>query len=108
MYALEPIIQIIQAKPLAPLFNQVLIRLANPMDSLTLYNLTVKNLIDCSNNLIGNYNSAKAGLKSDISKGDVVINEILFNPVSSGFDYVEIYNAGNNIADMGNLGNFGF
>ncbi len=33
----------------------------------------------------------------------IFINEILFDPVGDGFDYLEIYNAGNRIADLKNI-----
>ena len=35
--------------------------------------------------------------------GDIVINEILFNPVKDGFDYVEMYNKSSNAIDLKEL-----
>ena len=67
------------------------------------YTVTARNLKDCSNNLIGIQNSTKAGLAVDPAKGEMVINEILFNPRSNAFDYVEFYNPGKKIFDASKL-----
>ena len=58
----------------------------------TVYTITVNNVTDCKSNMVANENSAKVGLPAEPSLSDVVINEILFNPRSNGFDYVEFYN----------------
>jgi hypothetical protein len=34
------------------------------------------------------------GLAEPATKSDIIINEILFNPVPAGADYLEIYNPG--------------
>lgn len=38
-----------------------------------------------------------------IMPGDIVINEILFNPVKDGYDYVELYNRSNTPINIGEL-----
>jgi hypothetical protein len=48
-------------------------------------------------------NVAKFGIPQKIDKNDLVINEILFNPVSGGYDFVELYNRTNKILDLKNL-----
>ncbi len=58
----------------------------------TIYTLTVSNLFDCENNSIGTSDSWMFGLPLTIEEGDLVINEILFNPFSGQVDYLEIYN----------------
>jgi len=43
---------------------------------------------------------AKFGLSQSADSFDLVINEILFNPLSSGVDYVEIYNRSKKLIDL--------
>jgi hypothetical protein len=43
------------------------------------------------------------GLPVEPSRSDIVINEMLFNPRSNGFDYVEFYNVSNKIIDASKL-----
>lgn len=54
------------------------------------YQFTIANLTDCSGN-VANISSSFV-LTDEAQVGDIVINEILFNPVTGGSDYVEIYN----------------
>jgi hypothetical protein len=46
------------------------------------------------------FNSAKCGLPSDMAGGDLIINEILFNPAGAGYDYVELYNNSGKICEL--------
>src|SRR6218665_2492016 len=57
----------------------------------TLYTLTARNIADCSGNVLKEVKLPIADFQPSDS-GDVVINEILFNPRSGGEDFVEIYN----------------
>lgn len=77
--------------------------LAAPLNNGVVYTLTVTNASDCSGNLINTFNTAQFGLPEPALANDVVINEILFNPVSESFDYVEIYNRSNKIIDLSTL-----
>jgi hypothetical protein len=102
-YNLNPAINILKAQPIDPLLNSVILQLASPLEQNIVYTLTVNNLNDCSNNQVGSYNHAKAGLATTINKKQILINEILFNPRPGGSDYVEIVNAGNTIADLSKI-----
>tara|TARA_R110002072_G_scaffold213807_1_gene371013 strand:+ start:557 stop:3178 length:2622 start_codon:yes stop_codon:yes gene_type:complete len=89
------------------LFNQLLIRLSEPLDSGTIINLSIDGLTDC----IGNTDKENdiqllVPLKSKFN--DLVINEVLFNPRTGGSDFVEIYNRSNKILSLKNwsLANF--
>lgn len=58
------------------------------------YTLRVLALRDCSGNEIQReHNSATFALPEAAVPGDVVLNEILFNPKPNGVDFVEVYNA---------------
>ena len=64
------------------------------------YTVKATSIIDCVGNLIGSKNIARVGLSQVAENLDIVINEILFNPSSTGTDYVEIYNRSNKIIDL--------
>lgn len=88
------------ASAIAPSFDKVVLDLSVPLQPGKVYTITASNLTDCTGNAIGNSKTAKAGLSSIADSLDVVINEILFNPPSNGFDYVEIYNRSNKIINL--------
>jgi hypothetical protein len=80
-----------------PFFDRVLMHLSGPMRDGALYTITVQHVSDCSGNEIGLYNSCPAGLPQKVDTGDIVFNEILFNPPPYGYDYIELYNRSNHI-----------
>ncbi len=91
------------AVPIAPLFNEVRLRLPVKLNSNIIYRLVTENITDCSGNKIGVMNSSKAGISNMPDTMDIVINEILFNPKTNGYDYVELYNRNNKIIDLKQL-----
>lgn len=102
-YSLDGGLTIVSAITISPLFDRVLLSLANPLPANTVLTLTVEKVTDCSNNSIGSTNKTKIGLPADALLHDIVINEVLFNPKSGGSDYVELYNRSNKIIDAGKL-----
>lgn len=102
-YSIDGGLTIISAVTLSPLFNQVQLKTTNPLSANTVYTITASNITDCKNNMIGVANKAKVGLPVDAAPGELVINEILFNPRSNAFDYVEFYNISNKIFDASKL-----
>jgi hypothetical protein len=102
-YNIDGGLSISTAVTVTPLFNMVRLKLNSPLSPNIVYNLTVSNVTDCKNNLIGNSNKAKVGLPVEAGPSDIVINEILFNPKSNGSDYVEYYNQSNKIFDASKL-----
>ena len=102
-YAIDAGLSIISVLPLSPLFSQVQLKFNSQMQANTVYQLTVTNIKDCKGNTIGNFNKAKAGLPVDALPLDIVVNEILFNPRSGGYDFVEFFNRGNKILDASKI-----
>ena len=94
---------ILSALSVAPSFQTVQLKLSSPLQAATVYSMVVSGVTDCRANVIGAYNKTKIGLAKDAQVNDVVINEILFNPKSGGYDYVEFYNRSNNIIDVAKL-----
>ena len=67
------------------------------------YTLTCTGLADCSGNAIGVHNSLEFGLPETPGSGDVIINEVLFNPATGSDDFVEIYNNSNHFIQLNQL-----
>ena len=67
------------------------------------YTLTVNNIFDLSNNQINSNSTATFALPGTAQAGDIIINEILFNPFTGGSDYVELYNNSQKIIDLSQL-----
>lgn len=88
---------------LAPLFNLVQLKTTVPLTANTVYNIIATNITDCKGNAIGSANKTRVGLPSDAATGEWIINEILFNPKSNAFDFVEFYNNSNKIFDASRL-----
>ncbi|MCB9226605.1 MAG: lamin tail domain-containing protein [Chitinophagales bacterium] len=74
--------------------NTLTVHLAQPLQTGQPYVLQLSNLQDCFNNVLPNTTDSFF-LYQTPQKGDLIINEILFNPVSGGIDFLEIYNTQN-------------
>ncbi len=72
--------------------KEVRLRLATELQIRTVYTVTVGNATDCLGNLIGEENTATFVLPETGETGDIILNEILFNPPVGGTDFVELYN----------------
>ncbi len=90
------------AMALAPVFDRVTLTLLNPLLRNKIYTVTVTAVTDCSGNTIGSPNSARVGLYEPTDSFDMIVNEILFNPLSGGNDYAEFYNRSNKILNLKN------
>lgn len=102
-YTVDGGLTFISITTIAPLFNTVQLKTSTPLAANTVYTITAGNIKDCKGNTIGNVNKARVGLPVDAVAGDWIINEILFNPKSNGYDYVEFYNNSNKIFDAAKL-----
>jgi hypothetical protein len=91
-YTLSAGIGIARVQVQGPLFEQVTLQLAAPLQERQLYTLTVSGIRDCAGNLSAQLLAATFALPSAPAPGDVVINEVLFNPRSGGVDFVELVN----------------
>jgi hypothetical protein len=68
-----------------------------------IYTLTVENVADCNDNAIATDNQFNFGLPSLANMNDLLINEILFNPKTNCFDFVEIVNNSSKIIDLNQI-----
>ncbi len=68
----------------------------------TTYTLSITGVKDAAGNTMAPY-SFQFALAEPAQPGDIVINEILFNPKTGGYDFVELYNRSNKAIDLNTL-----
>jgi hypothetical protein len=83
--------------------RKVSLLLSSHLEKGKLYNLTATEICDCAGNRIANDKSYSFGLPEAVSSGNIVVNELLFNPRPTGVDFIEFYN---NSSKYINLKNF--
>lgn len=83
--------------------NVMQISLNQSLQPKTSYQIHVSNLYDCAGNEIQTDRSAlNFGLPEHAIPGDVVVNELLFNPKPGGVDFVELFNASDKFINLQN------
>jgi hypothetical protein len=82
-----------------PTFTTVELTLAQALTANKVLTLEVSNVRDCTGNLAG-LQKKEFALPVPAKDGDLVINELLFNPRTGGVDFVEIANRSNNYIDL--------
>ncbi|MDF1671968.1 MAG: lamin tail domain-containing protein, partial [Vicingaceae bacterium] len=82
--------------------KNVILNLSNKLTFQIVYSVTVTGASDCVGNLIGTNNKADFALPEQGFVGDLVINEVLFNPYTGGSDFVEVYNNSNKYVNLQN------
>ncbi len=108
-FAIAPAVAITSAQNVSPSLRQVKLSLATNLQPKQLYTLSVIGLRDCAGNEIQETHKQKTfALPEAAEPGDVLLNEILFNPRPGGVDFVELVNVSNKYITLKNwsLANF--
>jgi len=83
--------------------SQVQLELANEIQTGEILGLQFQNISDCLGNNAALSDTLFFAIPEIPNTGDLIINEILFNPVSGGADYVEIFNSTNRVFNVADL-----
>lgn len=90
-------------KPISTEFKKVILKLSSPMQSGVIYHCTISsNITDCVGNPLVS-GTVPFALPDSALYNDVVINEVLFDPNTNGYDFVELYNRSNKTIDLKDL-----
>ncbi|GAB2529283.1 lamin tail domain-containing protein [Rufibacter soli] len=84
-------LEVRQVQVLAPYLKEVELTVAPALKENERYSVTVQEVRDCTGNLAASQQKTVL-LPAAPQKGDVVINEILFNPRTDEVDFVEVVN----------------
>lgn len=91
----------VYAKPVAPNFTSAILALSPSLTAGTIYTVTVGSAVkDKAGNSIGSMNSAQFAIVQSASANDIVINEVMFDPLTNGVEWVEIYNRSTKAIDL--------
>jgi len=89
---------------LPPHFKQADLYFSAPFSRNTTYTVTVENrLYDCAGNRLEGVNRARFAIADKAAPGDIVINEVLFNPPVNGVEFIELYNRSGKVIDLFDL-----
>lgn len=88
----NPNLNVAAASAVAPVNSSLTVSFGTPIDSGVVYTLTITGIADCEGNLQVSDSVGIFVLPFDADSGDLVINEVLFNPYTGGSDYVELVN----------------
>ena len=99
-YTLASGVAITRAAPVGPDFRQVDLTLGTPLAASRPTTLSVQTATDCAGNASGPLQSASFALPEPGLSGDVVINEILFNPRVNAVRFVELINRSTKFIDL--------
>lgn len=69
----------------------------------SLYTLTINNVRNCKDIPLEKEINIEFGLSEPVKKNDIIINEVLFDPISPGVDYLEIYNHSEKVINLSEL-----
>ncbi|HYG53270.1 MAG TPA: lamin tail domain-containing protein, partial [Flavobacteriales bacterium] len=86
----------------SPGLTGVIVNFTPAIDSGILYTLTATHITDCEGNGSGTSSTTNFILAFGSLTGEVVINEVLFNPTSGVSDFVEIYNNSSKVINLKN------
>ena len=83
-----------------PFPNKMTLEFAQNIVPSQTYSILIENVADCwlnTTSLNGNFI-----LPEQAEEGDIIVNEILFNPYTGGSDWVELYNRSNKVINLKN------
>ena len=68
-----------------------------------IYTLVLNGMTSCSGQPIAPDTKVRFGIPNEVGEGEILINEIMFDPISPAVDYVELYNRSDKTFDLSTL-----
>lgn len=103
-FTLEPELPIQRVQFASQDLRSLRLTLKEPLQRQTYYTLSISNTSDCAgNNLDNAFSHSSFAIPESAVSGDLVVNEILFNPRPGGVDFVELVNVSDKYIDVSSL-----
>ncbi len=85
-------------------FQSVILNFHNGLQTRIIYTISIEaSILNCTGTNQPADLTFEFGKHEDATRNDIVINEVLFNPVGDGVDFVEIYNRSEKILNLKDL-----
>jgi hypothetical protein len=81
--------------------RSLIVRFSEPITEGIAYSVAVSNIFDCAGNVLNPVTAAFA-LPQQADSSTILVNEVLFNPRSTGVDFVECYNNSDKFVNLKN------
>lgn len=91
LFQLDGGLQVVAARPLPPLFRTIALQVNDTLRQGRVYRLGAAGTVDCSGNALRSDYTVPVGLAADPVPGNLVINELLYQPRTGGAEYVELF-----------------
>jgi len=90
--------------PVEPLYKSVMITYSQFLTEGVIYDLKLSEAIkDCSGNPLETMNKVRFGIPSECDFLDILISEVLFDPLAGCPEFVELYNASGKVLELSDL-----
>lgn len=86
-----------------PFLLQTEVSFLEKMEREKMYKMSITGISDCVGNVITEENYVDYGLPQTPDSQDLAINEVLFDPLNGGADFVEIVNRTDKVLDLKNI-----
>jgi hypothetical protein len=102
-FLVTPSIEFVTVSFVDASLQKLKITVAESLTEGTLYSLQANPIYDCAGNVIQReFSKIVFALPQQADVGDIVINEILFNPQPNAVDFVEVYNSSSKFINLQN------
>ncbi|MFT3884531.1 MAG: lamin tail domain-containing protein [Flavobacteriales bacterium] len=98
-YAIQPPLDVAEVGTIAPANDRIRLMLGTPMQENIVHTIHLERVADCSGNLLEATEGSFA-LPMAIAPSDIVINEVLYDPIGTGSDFVELYNRSTKVLSL--------
>lgn len=96
----DPQLEVQAVENVVPEYRSIRVILAEEILPGIVYRLSVQNVKDCTGNASATSEEIQFGFPEPGVPGDVLINEVLFNPRTGGSDFVEVVNVSQKVVSI--------
>lgn len=99
---ISPELAINSVTPVIPGADRIEVAFQENISEGMVYEITISNFYDCSGNA-SETTTLKFGVPVQVEPGDIVINELMYDPMSGGEDFIELLNISDKLLSLSDM-----